>query len=122
MGFCGATLQNRDELVKRHKPYCNEIWTWKGARLSSSFHNNLSYFDVKLMTLLFIQLKPSKIIKELEGEKEVKGGQKSSQNIQQIKKPSLPVCEQQYLGLMTLFVQTGAERRKLSRLKNIAVM
>lgn len=74
------------------------------------------------MTLLFIQLKPSKIIKELEGEKEVKGGRKSSQNIRQIKKPRLPACEQQYLGLMTLFVQTGAEKRKFSRLKNIAVM
>lgn len=79
------------------------------------------YFK-ELMILLLVQLNPSKIIKELEGEKEVKGGQKSSQNIRQIKKPSLPVCEQQYLGLMTLFVQTGAEKRKFSRLKNIAVM
>lgn len=32
------------------------------------------------------------------------------------------MCEQHYLGLMTLFVQTGAEKRKFSRLKNIAVM
>lgn len=40
------------------------------------------------MFLLFIQLNPSKIVKELEGEKEVRGGQKSSQNIRQIKKPA----------------------------------
>lgn len=69
-----------------------------------------------------VQFNPSEITKESEGGKEVKGGQKSGQNIRQIKKPSLPVCEQQYLGLMTLFVQTGGEKRKFSRLKNIAVM
>lgn len=41
-----VSVEPHYKTVKRHKLYCSVMWTWKGARLSSYFHNNLNYFNV----------------------------------------------------------------------------